>query len=67
MEAITLKRVFKYDKLMLPDPDRKLTPAQVLDYYANVYPELTTGVVNGPEIENDCEVFDFNNEFKPHG
>ena len=29
------------------------------NYYANMYPELTTATVHGPVIENDTAVYEF--------
>ena len=34
-------------------------PDAVMNYYANMYPELTTATVHGPVIENDTAVYEF--------
>ena len=42
-----LKRVFKFGKIDLKDPD------------PNTYPELTTSNVHGPKVEGDKAVYEF--------
>ena len=39
MEA--LARTFRYNTIILDDPDPDMTPEQVKEFYANIYPELT--------------------------
>lgn len=42
MATVTsLPRVFEYDKTMLTDPDPKMKPEDVIDFYSSTYPELT--------------------------
>lgn len=54
-----LNRTFKFRKgsetIVLADP----MPDAVMNYYANMYPELTTATVHGPVIENDTAVYEF--------
>jgi PRTRC genetic system protein C len=52
-------RVFKHKDLILPDPDDKMTPDEVMAFYSNQYPELTTSNVFGPKVENDQAVYEF--------
>lgn len=52
-------RAFKHRDLILPDPDSDMTPDEVMAYYSNQYPELTTSNVFGPKIENDKAVYEF--------
>lgn len=52
-------RVFKKKDETLPDPNPMLTPEEVMAYYSNQYPELTTSNVFGPKIENDKAVYEF--------
>jgi PRTRC genetic system protein C len=58
-----LKRVFKLKKgtetITLPDPNPAFTQADVMQFYSNQYPELTTCTVDGPKIENDQVVYEF--------
>lgn len=52
-------RVFKKNNDMLPDPNPSLSPEEVMAFYSNQYPELTTSNVFGPKIENDQAVYEF--------
>lgn len=52
-------RVFKHRELLLADPNSYMTPDEVMAYYSNQYPELTTSNVFGPTIENDQAVYEF--------
>ena len=45
--------------LILADPMPDETPEAVMNYYSNMYPELTTATVHGPVIENDTAVYEF--------
>ncbi len=36
-----------------------LSPEEVMAYYSNQHPELTTSNVFGPKIENDKAVYEF--------
>ena len=49
MQITAMVRTFSYNGLHLPDPDSRLTPEQVRDFYASAYPEITTASVEGPE------------------
>lgn len=52
-------RVFKMKNEKLPDPNPAFTPDEVMAFYSNQYPELTTSNVFGPKIENDQAVYEF--------
>lgn len=52
-------RVFKKKDETLPDPNPMLSPEEVMAYYSNQYPELTTSNVFGPKIEDDKAVYEF--------
>lgn len=54
-----LKRVFKYGSKTLSDPDKSMTPDEVMNFYAGTYPELTTSNVHGPQIDGDKAVYEF--------
>lgn len=54
-----LKRVFKFGERTLSDPDKSMTPDEVMNFYAGTYPELTTSNVHGPKVENDKAVYEF--------
>jgi PRTRC genetic system protein C len=53
-----LKRAFKYNGRSLPDPDPAMSPDEVRAFYANTYPELQSGVVDGPDDEGSKLVFE---------
>lgn len=46
-------------KIGLTDPNPEDTPEMVMNYYSNIYPELTTATVHGPDIEDDKAVYEF--------
>lgn len=52
-------RVFKHKDLLLDDPNPNLSPEEVMAYYSNQYPELTTSNVFGPKIENEHAIYEF--------
>ena len=58
-----LQRQFTFkkgsEKIVLPDPNPNESPDNVMSYYSNIYPELTTATVHGPVIENDKTVYEF--------
>lgn len=54
-----LKRVFKFGKIDLKDPDPNMLPDDVLNFYSGTYPELTTSNVHGPKVEGDKAVYEF--------
>ncbi len=45
--------------IVLNDPDPVQSPEQIMSFYSNTYPELTTATVHGPKIENDEAVYEF--------
>jgi PRTRC genetic system protein C len=55
--ANSLERVFYFDDngqdIKLSDPDNRLSPEAVLNFYSNTYPILTTAKIDGPEIRDD--------------
>lgn len=55
--AKQLQRIFLYkvknEETRLSDPEQKLSPQAVLNFYANTYPELVTATVEGPIIKDD--------------
>lgn len=58
-----LKRRFSFRKgnavFELADPDPSWAADDVMNYYANIYPELTTATVQGPEIKDDTAEYEF--------
>lgn len=53
------KRVFKFENTVLPDPNIKLSPEEVLLYYSNQYPQLTTSNIHGPFVNGDVAEYNF--------
>jgi PRTRC genetic system protein C len=59
MRVEQMSRTFFYNGLRLPDPDWRLTPEQVRDFYGSVYPEITTASIEGPEAVGGTLKFKF--------
>lgn len=59
LNVTTLDRVFKYKERHLSDPDRSMSPEEVMSFYSGTYPGLTTSNVHGPKIEGDKAVYEF--------
>lgn len=53
------KRVFKHGTATLADPTPDMSPEEVMNFYSNQYPELTTSNVHGPVIEGESAVYTF--------
>ena len=53
------KRVFKHGSVTLADPNPEMSPEEVMNFYSNQYPELTTSNVQGPKIDGDNAVYTF--------
>ncbi len=55
--AKQLQRIFLYkvkdQEIKLSDPEQKLSPQAVMNFYANTYPELVTAKIDGPVIKDD--------------
>lgn len=52
-------RSFTYRGLVLPDPNRKLSPEEVKAVFATTYPELATAAITGPEVVGDKLLYTF--------
>ena len=63
LEVKGMTRSFKFKKgteyVTLADPGTDFTPDMVMNYYSNMYPELTTATLQGPELEEDRAVYRF--------
>jgi PRTRC genetic system protein C len=55
----TTTREFAYSGLKLVDLDPKLSPEEIKAAYALQYPELTTAVVQGPQVVGDRLRYEF--------
>lgn len=54
-----LVREFKYNSVKLADPNPALSLIQVRDFFANVYPEITSADIEGPEVIGNKNVYSF--------
>ena len=59
MDIQNLTREFRYNGVALPDPGPMLSLPQVRDFYANVYPEITSADIEGPEQLGGKVIFTF--------
>lgn len=59
LEVTGLKRIFVYNGTELTDPNPELTPDEVLAFYSNSYPELTTSSVHGQITEKGTMEYQF--------
>lgn len=61
--ATELERVFilkdKGQDIRLPDPEPRWSVQAVINYYANMYPILTTAKVSAPTIQDDAVEYKF--------
>lgn len=58
-EVEVAKRTFKYNSLILQDPDPGMGPEEVKAFYSSIYPELTQAVVEGPEYDEQGMTYEF--------
>jgi len=59
LDIKTMKRVFKHGKKELADPNIAMSPDDVMAFYSNTYPELTTSTVQGPKVMEDRIEYEF--------
>jgi PRTRC genetic system protein C len=59
MQVEPMSREFSYRGLRLGDPDDRLTPEQVRDFYCSSYPEITSASIEGPEVVDGVLKFKF--------
>jgi len=63
MEVTAISRIFLHkengQEVRLTDPGEHLTAADVRNFYANIYPILTTAKIRGPEFKDDEMQFRF--------
>lgn len=71
LDITGLHREFKFthngNAVSLPDPDPGRSPEQVMQFYANQYPSLTTATVHGPEMTDDGVLYEFKTTFGAKG
>ena len=54
-----MKRVVKMGERTLSDPNKTMTPEEVMQFYSGTFPELTTSTVHGPKMDGDKAVYEF--------
>lgn len=59
LQVTGIERVFKYNNTVLNDPDPELSPEDVLLFYSNIYPELTTSNVHSQLTEEGTMEYSF--------
>ena len=59
MDIQNLTREFRYNGVVLADPNQSFTLTQVRDFYANVYPEITSADIEGPEQVGAKAIYTF--------
>lgn len=59
LQVTGLKRVFKYGNRELSDPNKNMSPDDVMQFYSGTYPELTTSTVHGPKVDGGKAVYEF--------
>ena len=59
LQTNPITRSFRFNNRTLPDPNPKLSPAQVKDLYAAQFPELASAAIEGPELKSGQQVYGF--------
>lgn len=59
MDIQALTREFRYNGVLLPDPNNSFGLTQVRDFYATVYPEITSADIEGPEQVGAKAIYTF--------
>lgn len=59
MQSQPLKRSFQYNNQNLGDPNPNLSPEQVRELFAAAKPELSSAVIEGPELLNGRRIYRF--------
>lgn len=59
LQVTGIERVFKYNNTVLTDPSPELTPDEVLLFYSNSYPELTTSTIHSELTDEGIMQYSF--------
>jgi len=59
MKEVQVTRKFMYNGIALACPGASLSPDQVRSFYATMYPELNTALVEGPVTKNNESTYKF--------
>lgn len=60
IEITKLTRHFSFNGADLPDPGEAFTPEDVKDLYSNQYPDLSTAIINEPNVKDGVVTYTFN-------
>ena len=68
MKVLLAKRVFKYKDTIYPDPNKDLSPKDVLLFYTNTNAKLASCIVSEKTINEKGEVeYEFKEGLTPKG
>lgn len=59
MEISRAVREFRYNSVVLPDPDPGFAIEQVRDFFATIYPDIVNAEIEGPEASGNKSVYTF--------
>jgi PRTRC genetic system protein C len=59
MQAGVVSRVFYFNGVKIPDPDKSLSPEEVRSVLATLYPDIATASITGPEAVGDKLRYNF--------
>lgn len=54
-----LPRQFWFNNVPLPDPGTEFTPDEVRDVYSAQYPDISTAIIDGPDVHEDHITYKF--------
>lgn len=58
-KAQVVKREFVFNGIRLQDPDSKLSPHKVLEFWSGSHPALVNAVIEGPSFKNGTQTYCF--------
>lgn len=67
MKVESLKRKFMYEGEELSDPNNKLKPEEVLDFYSQGYPEFVNAKVVSKGYEGKYEIYEISSNYADKG
>lgn len=59
MDVSAAEREFRYNSVVLKDPNPAFTVEQVREFYAAIYPEIVSAAIEGPTNSNNKLVYTF--------
>ena len=64
---VETKRLFKFGKKELPDPDPNMTIKEVIKFYSAQYPEIASASIPVPKIEDETFIYELNSKIESKG